>query len=131
MLREPLGQMAADRVRAQIIVDQVAKVEGITSSIQEVSALIEEQARASGQSVASVERWVSGSLGRFRMLELEVVRTKVIELLETRATVQYQVPATSEENSSTESNENDGDKLISDSNSVEQAPEGTEPTAAE
>ena len=131
MLREPLGQMAADRVRAQIIVDQVAKVEGITSSIQEVSALIEEQARATGQSVASVERWVSASRGRFRMLELEVVRTKVIELLETRATVQYQVPAASEENSSTESNESDGDKLISDTNSVEQGPEATEPSATE
>jgi trigger factor len=131
MLREPLGQMAADRVRAQIIVDQVAKLEGITPSVEEVSALITEQARSSGQSVASVERWVTASRGRLRMLELEVVRTKVIELLESRATVQYQAPAKSEDSSSPEAIESSDDKQNSESGSPEQTQEGVESAAAE
>jgi trigger factor len=131
ILRESLGQMAADRVRAQIIVDEVAKVEGITPSVQEVSALVAEQARASGQPVAAVERWVSASRGRLRMLELEVVRTKVIELLESRATVQYQAPAKSEDSSSPEAIESSDDKQNSESGSPEQNQEGVEPTAAE
>jgi trigger factor len=131
MLREPLEQMAADRVRAQIIVDQVAKIEGISPSVEEVSALVAEQARASGQPVAAVERWFSASRARLRMLELEVVRGKVIELLEGRATVQYQAPAKVEEQESTQGAEGNVDKQESDSVSIEQTHEGAEVNTAE
>lgn len=96
-LRGALGQMATDRVRAQIIVDQVAKNEGIEPTVEEVSALIVKQAREQGQSVAALEKWVSAEPNRIRYFELEVVRSKVLELLEGRATVTYTAPQKVEE----------------------------------
>jgi FKBP-type peptidyl-prolyl cis-trans isomerase (trigger factor) len=89
--------MATDRVRAQIIVDQVAKNEGIEPTVEEVSALIVKQAREQGQSVAALEKWVSAEPSRIRYFELEVVRSKVLELLEGRATVTYTAPQKVEE----------------------------------
>lgn len=88
-IREVLGTVAADRVRAQVIVDQIAKKEGLTAAAEEMSATIARQAETMGQPVATLERWIASSPDRLRVVEREVVRTKVLDLLESRASVEY------------------------------------------
>lgn len=96
-IRNVLGTVAADRVRAQVIVDQIAKKEELTSSVEEVSAAIARQAEGMGQPVAALERWIASSPDRLKMVEREVVRTKVLDLLESRATVEYTAEPLSDE----------------------------------
>ncbi len=89
-LRNALGEVASGRARAQIIVDQIAKDEKVIASTEDVSALIAEQAAAAGQPIAAFERWVASSEGRLDAIRKEVLRTKVLDLLEARATVTYE-----------------------------------------
>jgi trigger factor len=89
-LRNALGEVASGRARAQIIVDQIAKDEKVNASTEDVSALIAEQAIAAGQPIAAFERWVASSEGRLDAIRKEVLRTKVLDLLETRATITYE-----------------------------------------
>lgn len=99
-IRDVLGTVAADRVRAQVIVDEIAKKEGLTATVDELSAAIARQAESMGQPVAALERWVASSTDRFKVVEREVVRTKVLDLLETRATVRYSAEPVAEGSSS-------------------------------
>lgn len=72
-----------------MIVDQLAKKENLTVSVEEVSAAIARQAEAMGQPVVALERWFASSPERLKMVEREVIRTKVLDLLESRAHVEY------------------------------------------
>lgn len=99
--REHFGEVAQRRVRTAIVVDRIAQQESISIEQEDVDKALQELADKHSVSLDEVRKFIMRE-NQLDGLRLEISRNKVLELLESRASVNYKEPNPAED-SSTES----------------------------
>ena len=87
--REGLQVTAENRVRTTILVDKIADIEGIKAEENEIEKYVSEVAQGSGMPENDVKRLLLSDEHE-RSTRLEIVRSKVLDLLEKRAAVRFE-----------------------------------------
>lgn len=92
MFRDGFGPICEKRVKSAILVDRIAEKEGIKATDEEIDEAIQEIAQENYISVDEVRRYVQSDPSRKIGLALEIERDKVLELLTSRAVINYTAP---------------------------------------
>ncbi|MCB0311175.1 MAG: trigger factor [Bdellovibrionales bacterium] len=94
--REKLGVVALERVRSTIVVDRIAEKEKLAATEDEIKKHLEEIAEDSNLSLEEVQKYFKEK-SRLVELALEMTRTKTLDLLASRAKINFVAPIKSAE----------------------------------
>jgi trigger factor len=94
-LRAPLGEVAAERVRAVIVVDRIAQQESLQAGPEELEAKVKEMATTYGVSEQQIKQYLFQDNGGSNML-MDLTRNKVLDFLKSHAKVEFVEPKAKE-----------------------------------